>query len=210
MIMANHPELSSTHMDALREISNIGMGNALTSLAQLVNRRINMDVPVATFIPFEQTVDLAGGPEELVSCVSIRIAGDVPGLVLFVFNSESTLKLVDMLMGQELGTTGELDEIGQSAVMEVGNVLTGAFVGAIYSLTSLEMKSAVPLFAYDMLGAVMTSLMVASGRVEEQVLLIETRLFQEQAEANISGHFFMLTEPGSIEKLFNALGFSMT
>lgn len=210
MIMANHPELSSTHMDALREISNIGMGNALTSLAQLVNRRINMDVPVATFIPFEQTVDLVGGPEELVSCVSIRITGDVPGLVLFVFNSESTLKLVDMLMGQELGTTSELDEIGQSAVMEVGNVLTGAFVGAIYSLTSLEMKSAVPLFAYDMLGAVMTSLMVASGRVEEQVLLIETRLFQEQAEANISGHFFMLTEPGSIERLFNALGFSIS
>ena len=208
--MANHPELSSTHMDALREISNIGMGNALTSLAQLVNRRINMDVPVATFIPFEQTVALAGGSEELVSCVSIRITGDVPGLVLFVFNWESTLKLVDMLMGQEPGTTSELDEIGQSAVMEVGNVLTGAFVGAIYSLTALEMKSAVPLLAYDMLGAVMTSLMVASGRVEEQVLLIETRLFQEQAENNISGHFFMLTEPGSIERLFNALGLSMT
>jgi len=80
-------------------------------------------------------------------------------------------------------------------------------VGALYSLTSLEMRSAVPLFAYDMLGAILTSLMVASGRVEEQVLVIETSLFQEQAEANIKGHFFMLTEPGSIAKLFNALGF---
>ncbi|MFZ5644583.1 MAG: chemotaxis protein CheC [Bacillota bacterium] len=208
--MNNYPELSSNHMDALREISNIGMGNALTSLAQLVNRRINMNVPVATFMPFEKTISKIGGHEELVSCVSVRMTGEVPGLVLFVFNSESTLKLVDMLMGLELGTTQELDEIGQSAVMEVGNVLTGSFVGAIYSMTSLEMKSAVPLFAYDMLGAILTSLMVASGRVEEQALVIETRLFQEQAEANISGHFFMLTEPGSISKLFSALGFQMT
>lgn len=208
--MSNYPELSSTHMDALREISNIGMGNALTSLAQLVNRRINMNVPVATFMPFEKTIELVGGHEELVSCVSIRISGDVPGIVMFVFNSESTLKLVDMLMGQELGTAADLDEIGQSAVMEVGNVLTGSFVSAIYGLTLLKMKSSVPLFAYDMLGAVLTSLMMASGRVEEQVLVIETRLFQERAEAKISGHFLMLTEPGSIEKLFDALGFSMS
>lgn len=210
MGMSNYPELSATHMDALREISNIGMGNALTSLAQLVNRRINMNVPVATFMPFEETISLVGGPEELVSCVSVRMSGEVPGLVLFLFNSESTLKLVDMLMGMEIGTTKELDEIGQSAVMEVGNVLTGSFVSAIYSMTSLEMKSSVPLFAYDMLGAILTSLMVASGRVEEQVLAIETSLFQEQAEASINGHFFMLTEPGSISKLFNALGFQMT
>lgn len=205
--MNKYPELSSTHMDALREISNIGMGNALTSLAQLVNRRINMKVPVATFMPFEETISLVGGPEELVSCVSVRMSGEVPGLVLFVFNSESTLKLVDMLMGLEIGTTEELDDIGQSAVMEVGNVLSGSFVGALYSLTSLEMKSAVPLFAYDMLGAILTSLMVASGRAEDQVLVIETGLFQEHAEVDIKGHFFMLTEPGSISKLFNALGF---
>ncbi|MHB8157668.1 MAG: chemotaxis protein CheC [Desulfocucumaceae bacterium] len=207
--MSNYPELSAIHMDALREISNIGMGNALTALAQLVNRRVNMNVPVATFMPFENTFSLVGGPEELVSCVSVRTAGEVPGLVLFLFSSDSTLKLVDMLMGLEIGTTTELDEIGQSAVMEVGNVLTGSFVSAIYSMTSLEMKSSVPLFAYDMLSAILTSLMVASGRADEQVLVIETSLFQEQAEANISGHFFMLTEPGSIITLFKALGFSI-
>lgn len=208
--MSDRPGLSANQMDALREISNIGMGNALTSLACLVNRRIDMKVPVATFLSFEETVELVGGAEELVSCVSVRITGDVPGIVLFVFNSESTLKLVDMLMGLELGTTESLDDIGQSAVMEVGNVLTGSYVSAINSLTSLEMKSAVPLFAYDMLGAILTSLMVASGNVEDQVLVIETKLFQEQEGAKISGHFFMLTEPGSIETLFSALGLSVS
>lgn len=208
-MMSKTPELSDIHMDALREISNIGMGNAITSLAQMVNRRINMSVPLATFTSFEETVQMTGGPEELVACVSVRLSGDVPGLVLFVLNSQSTLKLVDMLMGLDPGTINDLDEMGESAVKEVGNVLTGSFISAINSLTSLDIKSAVPMFAYDMLGAILTSLMVASGRTEDQVLVIETRLFQEQEEANINGHFFLFTEPGSIERLFDALGFAM-
>lgn len=208
--MSKHPGLSDFHMDALREISNIGLGNAITSLAQLVNRRINMDVPLATFMPFEKTVSLVGGDEELVSCVSVRLSGEVPGLVLFIFSSQSTLKLVDMLMGLEPGTTTELDEMGESAVMEVGNVLTGSFIGAIYSMTSLQIQSAVPMFAHDMLGAILTSLMVASGRIEDQVLVIETRLFQERSESSISGHFFMVTEPGATEKLFSAMGLSIS
>lgn len=197
-------------MDALREISNIGMGNAITSLAQLLNRRVSMSVPLATFMPFEETVEIAGGPEELVSCVSVRLTGDVPGMVLYVFSEQSTLRLVDMLIGLEPGTTREIDDMGESAVMEVGNVLTGSFIGAIYSMTSLNIKSAVPMFAFDMLRAVLTSLMVASGRADDKVLVLETKLFQEQEEESISGYFFMLTEPGAIQRLFDALDFSMS
>lgn len=207
--MSINPGLSDFHLDALREISNIGLGNAITSLAQLVNRRINMDVPLTTFMPLEKTVSLAGGDEELVSCVSVRLTGEVPGMVLFLFNHESTLKLVDMLMGLEPGTTAELDEMGASAVMEVGNVLTGSFISAIYSMTSLDIHAAVPMFAHDMLGAILTSLMVAGGRTEDMVLVIETRLFQEQSDASINGHFFLVTGPETTEKLLKALGLSL-
>lgn len=200
--------LSDFHLDVLREISNIGMGNAVTSLAQLLDRRINMNVPLAGFVPFEETISMVGGPEELVSCVSLRISGDVPGVVLFVFDSRSTYGLVDLLMGKEPGATGELDEISESAVKEIGNVLTGSFIAATCQLTQLNMVTTVPMFAFDMLGAILTSLMVASGQVEEQVLVIQTKLFQER-ETDINGHFFLLTEPGSIQKLFNALGFAL-
>ncbi len=204
--MNNNPELSSIHMDALREISNIGMGNAVTSLAQLLDMKINMDVFLATFMPFEDTVQLVGGYEELVSCVSVRLSGEVPGMVLFLFNEESTYNLVDLLMGLEPGTTTYLDEMSQSAVKEVGNVLAGSFITAINSLTNLDIQPSVPMLAYDMLGAILTSLMVASGRAEDQVLILETKLFQDNSVKNINGHFFLLTEPGSIGKLFEALG----
>jgi chemotaxis protein CheC len=205
--MENTPGLSSMHMDALREISNIGMGNAVTSLAQLLDMRINMDVFLATFMPFEETIELVGGYEELVSCVSVQLTGEVPGMVLFIFSAESTFNLIDLLMGLDQGTTNDLDDFSASAVKEVGNVLAGSFITAINSLTNLDIHANVPMLAYDMLGAVLTSLMVASGRTEDQVLVLETKLFHDNSNNNnISGHFFLLTEPGAIGKLFEALG----
>jgi chemotaxis protein CheC len=204
--MNNTPELSSIQLDALREISNIGMGNAVTSLSQLLGMRINMDIILATFMPLEETVQLVGGYEELVSCVCVRLTGEVPGIVLFLFNEESTVNLVDLLMGLEPGTTKHLDELGESAVKEVGNVLAGSFITAINSMTNLDIQPCVPMLAYDMLGAILTSLMVASGRTEDRVLVLETRLFQENSTKDISGHFFLIAEPGSVGKLLEALG----
>jgi len=203
--MTAYPEMSAAHMDILREISNIGIGNAITSLAQLINGQINMNVPIATFMSYDEIIALVGGPEELVSCVCISISGDLQGVILFIFNSKSTISLIDMLMDNNIGTTSAIDEMGSSAVMEVGNVLSGSFLNAIYQMTKLDLHSSVPMFAYDMLGAVLASIIVASGKVEEKVLVFETRLFNELAGAYISGHFFMLTEPGSIDILINAL-----
>jgi len=201
----SYRRLSPTELDALQEISNIGVGNAVTSLAQLINQRVEMSVPRACFLPFEEVIELVGGYEELVGCVSLRVLGDAPGVVLFLFSDESTYRLVDMLMGLPPGSTAELDEMAESAVKEVGNVLTGSFISAIGMLTGLKMITTVPLFAFDMLGAVLTSLMVAAGRVEDQVLVIETGLFNDR-EVQIKGHFFLLTEPGSVDRLMAALG----
>lgn len=195
---------SDIQFDALREIGNIGIGNAVTSLAEFINRPVNMTVPRAGFYPYEAIIEMIGGYEELISCVSVRIEGDVPGMVLFIFDNASTLKLIDMLMGLEEGTTVELDEMGMSAIQEVGNILTGSFINALSLMTGLEMVPSVPVFAFDMLAAVLTSLLVASGRVDDKVLAIETELFQDTHQ--VKGHFFLLTEPGSVEKLLKALG----
>lgn len=201
-------DLNETQLDALREIGNIGIGNAVTSLAQLINHRINMKVPKACFLDFEKVIELVGGYEELVSCVGLRLLGDIPGMVLFVFSELGTYSMVDMLMGLEVGSTSELDDMGQSAVKEVGNVLTGSFISAISKMSNMRMVTTVPIFAFDMLGAVLTSFMIASGRVEDKVLVIETELFQE-LDSRIKGHFFLLTEPGSIQQLFASLGITV-
>ncbi|MEG6520930.1 chemotaxis protein CheC [Desulfotomaculum sp. 1211_IL3151] len=205
--MSENRVLSESHLDVLKEIGNIGLGNAATALATMVNKRIDMAVPQSKFLMLDEIMELVGGLEEVVCCVSLRLTGDVPGQILFLFNLDSTFKLVDMLMGMEQGTTQELDEMGESVVKEIGNVLSGSFLSAISTLTGLSMIPTVPMFATDMLGAVISTSMIAGGYVEEQVLMIETRLFEDHEQ--IKGHFFLITEQGSLHTLFNSLGLSI-
>ncbi|OPY57252.1 MAG: CheY-P phosphatase CheC [Pelotomaculum sp. PtaU1.Bin035] len=204
--MTEQGVVNDIHIDALQEISNIGLGNAATALAELLNKKVDMAVPKACFFDVEQVFLMVGGPEEVVSCVNLNVEGDVPGTVLFIFNELSTYKLVDMLMGQEVGTTTEMDAMCESAVSEIGNVLTGSFMNAIGGMTGLAMNTSVPMFAFDMFGAILSTSLVASGHWDDKVLFIETVFFQEQDE--ISGHFFMLPETGALDRLFEALGIS--
>jgi chemotaxis protein CheC len=203
--MGEPSNLSELHMDALREISNIGLGHAATSLAEMLDSKIGMGVPQANFISFEKVLEIIGGYEELVSCVSLKLEGDIRGIVLYIFNEASTYGLVDMLMGLEDGTTFELDDMAASTIKEIGNILTGSFISAIGDFTNLKVYPSTPIFAFDMLAAVFTSLIIVSDQPEgDNVLIIETEIFRD--DKKVSGYFFLLSDPASIKKLFIALG----
>lgn len=203
----NNQGLTDSHMDVLKEIGNIGIGNAATALAQMLNKRIDMAVPKTCFMSVDEIIDTMGGAEEPVTGVNLVLEGDVPGQILFIFNMSSTLNLVDMLMGLENGTTKELDEMGESVVKEIGNVLTGSFISAIGTMTQLNMVPTVPMMAADMLAAVLSTALVAGGYVEEHIMMIETVLFEDQEE--IKGHFFLITKEEALNKLFDSLGISL-
>ena len=44
--------IDSSHLDVLREIGNIGAGNAMTALAQMLQRKVDMKVPKADLFEF--------------------------------------------------------------------------------------------------------------------------------------------------------------
>lgn len=202
--MLEKKAISDAYIDALQEVSNIGLGNAATALAELLDRKVDMVVPKAFFFQVEDIFAMIGGPEEVVSCVFLDFEGDIAGTVLFLFTEQSTYRLIEMLMGQETGTVTELDVMGQSAVSEIGNVLTGSFMNAIGGMTGLAMNTSVPMFGFDMLGAILSTSLVASGHWDDQVLFIETVFFQEVDQ--IKGHFFLLPETGALSRLFASLG----
>jgi len=204
--MGSTKELPPLCLDALREVGNIGIGNAATALAGLLGTRVSVTVPSALFSPLEDVLAGVGGLEEPVAGVHLRIDGDIKGTVLYLFNQESAFYLIDMLLGQSRGTTRELDALGRSVIAEAGNILTGAFVSAIAGMTGFKILPAVPMFAFDMLGAVITASFAASG-CDDLVLLIETDFVQEAER--VKGHFIMLLQPGYLETILAALGIAL-
>ncbi len=198
--------ISNNEMDILQEIGSIGVGNAATALADLLQAKVNISVPRATFLDLEEAINLIGGLEQPVVCVNLKLDGDVPATVLYIFDQPSACALVDLLLGQARGTTTALDEMGYSVVMEVGNILTGSFTGAIANLTGLRLVPSVPVLAYDMLGALFATSVAASGYADDQVLCIQTSFWGNQDRDRVDSHFIMLPEVEALDRLFQALG----
>ena len=136
--MNDELDLSPAQLDALKEIGNIGAGNSATALSQVINRRIDMNVPKVALVPLEAVPDLVGGPDAIVVGVFLRVYGKAPGNILFLLPKNSAFYLVDTLMGRPQGTTTKLDFMDESALMEIGNILDDGLavqVGVVTRLT---------------------------------------------------------------------------
>lgn len=197
-------ELSATQMDVLREIGNVGAGNSATALSQIINRRIDMTVPKVSIVPIGDVPDLIGGPDAMVAGVFLRVYGQAPSNILFIMPKESAYYLVDMLMGKKHGSTDKLDFMDESALMEIGNILAGAYLNALFTFTNISMIPSIPALALDMAGAILSVVLVQLGQMGDHALVIETQ-FQAENDG-ITGHFFLVPDPGSLETILSAVG----
>lgn len=197
----DYSELTPMQLDALKEVGNIGAGNAATALSQLLNRKIDMTVPAVNIIPLE-TVFSEIEQEELVIGVVVRVLGDTPGNILFVFDKETAMGIVESLTGNK---DEDLSGIGGSVLCEIGNIISGSYMNAISKFTNLLIMPSVPAVTYDMLGAMLSTTFIESGQYDDNVLDLET-MFLQDSNRNISGHFYYIPMPGSLEKILNALG----
>jgi len=196
----DYSELSPIQLDVLQEVGNIGAGNAATSLSQLLNEKVDMTVPAVNIVPFDDIFSKIG-VEEVVIGVIVRVLGDTPGNILFTLEKEVALKIISSLIGEQ---QDQITEIGSSALCEIGNIISSSYMNAIAKLTNLVLMPSVPAVTLDMMGAILSTTFIESGQFDEYVLDLETQFLQENQK--ISGHFYYIPMPGSLEKILNSLG----
>ncbi len=166
-----------------------------------------MDVPNAGVVDLQELIGTFGSGEELAVCINLLVEGDAPSTVLFLLDEKSSFLLADLLMGMQPGTRTELDDMAQSALQEVGNILTGSMLVALSSMTRLTLNPSVPALAHDMLAAVLSAALLERGIFDEKILLIETRFHDDHV--SLMGYFFLIPEEGSLEIIFKSLGINL-
>ena len=196
--------LSPAQKDVLKEIGNVGAGNSATALSQIINRRIDMDVPRVSIVPLSEVPELVGGPDNMVVGVFLRVYGKAPSNILFLMPKESAFYLVDMLMGKRTGDTKNLDFMDESALMEIGNILSGAYLNALYSFTNISLLPSIPALAMDMAGAILSVVLLQLGQMGDHALVIETEFKTD--DDGIRGHFFLVPDSVSLEIILSAVG----
>ena len=202
--MSEEFNLSANQLDALREIGNVGAGNSATALSQIINRRIDMNVRKVALVPLDAVPDLVVGPDTIVVGVFLRVYGKAPGNILFLLPQKSAYYLVDTLMGKNHGDTEKLDLMDESALMEIGNILAGAYLNAFFTFTNISMLPSIPALAMDMAGAILNVVLVQLGQMGDTAMVIETEFLSE--DDGINGHFFLVPDPGSLETIIAAVG----
>lgn len=200
----NIDDLSNIQLDVLREIGNIGAGNAATALAKMLNKKIDMDVPKVKILEFKNVNEILGGEEILVIGILLRVNGDLNGDMMFILEYKAAHVLVNILMGNAPDDFSDFSEIELSALREIGNILAGSYLSALSQLTNLMIMPSVPDMAIDMAGAILSVPAIQFGKVGDTVLYIETEFCE--GSTKVVGDFFLIPDVESYDTLLKALG----
>lgn len=195
-------EMTNEHFDILREIGNIGAGNATTALAQMLQSKVDMSVPQVNLLEFKEIGAVMGGEELIMAGIYLGVEGDITGSIMFLVEKESARHLVSKLMGMELEGE-EFSEMELSALKEVGNIITGAYLNSLSALTNLKIFPSIPDLTVDMAGAILSVPAIEFGALGDRILLIQTKFFDEVA---IDGYFILIPDMPSYKKILSALG----
>ncbi len=197
-------ELNNIQMDVLREIGNIGAGNAVTSLAKMIDKKVDMAVPEVKIMGFDRVSQILGGEEILVVGILLNVTGDITGNMMFILDINAARKLVNILLGNHDETNLDFNELELSALKEIGNILTASYLSALAGLTNLKILPSVPELAIDMAGAILSVPAIEFGKVGDSVLYIETEF--SEGITRVFGDFLLIPDVGSYEILLRALG----
>jgi len=196
--------LKPEQIDILKEIGNIGMGNATTSLSKMLEEKIKMDVPEVSLISLSEVPELVGGPEKPVAVVFSKALGEVSFFIIFLMPEHSALNIIKALTD---GETNEFCYMGRSVIREVGNIVGAAYLSALSFLTNYTFKQTPPILAIDMAGAILGTIFAEADLADDTLLLIKTILNTELTD--FEGYLFIVPNWEKFKSIVEILGLEL-
>ncbi|HEY8541645.1 MAG TPA: CheY-P phosphatase CheC [Pseudothermotoga sp.] len=198
-------QLTERQLDLLKEIGNIGTGNAATALSTLTGKKIEITVPNAETVPIEKIVFMFPQPEDIVIGIRMVVKGDVDIDILLILDRHAAKKILTDLLGSNCEDITRLDEISASALKEIGNIMCGSYITALAEFTQLYLDPLPPELSIDMLVAIVSEAILASSNYEDEAIFVETELTVEEIKSATS-QMFLIPGKGSLEKIFSKVG----
>ncbi|QNO16440.1 chemotaxis protein CheC [Alkalicella caledoniensis] len=196
--------LKPIQLDLLKELGNIGAGNAATALSSIVSDQIGLNVPEVSLVSFQEAMDFVGGEDMVVASIYFRVDGSLPGNMLLMLPLTSVKFILDFLLKEEDINFSKLDPYQTSALTEIGNILCGAYLTALSNFTQQNMYPSVPALSIDMAEAALSLPLIQMGEIGDKALLIKTTF--THGGKDVSGNFFFIPEIEAFEKLMSYFG----
>lgn len=199
-------EVNNMYLDVLKEIGNIGAGNATTAIANMLGMKIDMNVPSIRLMEVSKLGMAVGAEDETIVGIFLEVENDIEGSMMFLLDIPSARYLVNKLMMQEVSAEQPFNEMELSALKEIGNIIAGSYLSALSSLTNMVIAPSIPYIAVDMAGSILSVPAIEFGRYGDNALLIQTEIC---ADVAINGYFILMPEQDSYEKILKSLGIAL-
>jgi chemotaxis protein CheC len=203
-LIKNYEELNDVHIDVLREIGNIGAGNAATSLGMILNAEVGIQLPKVQITDFDTAVNALGGAEAMTVGVLVNFFGEANGMIMFLLGMEDAQNITSILVQEDDSGEEGLSEMKLSAIKEIGNILGSSYVNSIALLTGLQIDLSVPYIAIDMAGAILSVPIIEFGAIGDKVMFIEEGFYTDGRELN--SDVIMFAEVDTLQSIMRRLG----
>jgi chemotaxis protein CheC len=204
MSIENLDELNAMHLDVLREIGNIGAGNAATSLSVMIDKTIDMATPSVKILEINDAVDNLGGPENIVVGILAELSGDVDGLIIFIIKQDFALNAINYLLHNNTPNCTALTDIEFSVLAEIGNIMISSYIGAIASLSGLKIITSVPGVSVDMVGSLLSVPAIVMQDYSNKIIFIENDFMNKQS--TVTSNMILIPNISSLNKIMTGLG----
>lgn len=198
--MLNEKEIS---MDALKEVINIGTARAATSLSEILNQKVMINVPEIKLLPIEEISGQLGGDTKPIIGVYFQTSGELESRILLLFSKDTGHDLAALLTGEKEATKDQLIDMEKSSIMELGNIIANSYINALSELMEFKLFPSIPYFAEDMLGAVIDFLLIEISQVADYSLILKTEMWVESIK--LKGNFLIFPDEKFLNILFEKL-----
>jgi len=198
----NEFQLTELDLDILKEISNIGIGNASIALSKILDSKIDLTVPLVTIDNVLNVTEFIDKKNKYVAGVFFKILGDSTGDLIMVLPKDSAFLLIQLLLQKEISSIENLTEIDFSAIRELGNIITSAYLSALSNMLHLSLYPSVPGLAIDSSEHMMKQALKVLDREATTSLILESKFKEEKSGVN--GHVFLLLDKESVHKIITA------
>jgi len=202
-----YSQLNDLQIDVLRELGNIGAGNAATSLATMLNKPVGITVPVVKILSFTEVAEILGGPESMVIGLLLTLEGDINGMIMFLMKKDFADMILGSLLGENPADFSDMNEMCNSALSEMSNIMASSYVNAVSQMTNMRIIISVPDMCVDMAGAILSVPAIYFANISDKIILIEDQF--ESGENHATSHVLLIPEVDSLEKIMRSLGIDL-
>ena len=199
-------EVNDRYVDVLREIGNVGAGNATTAIASMLGIKIDMNVPKVELLEAARLGSAICPEDEIIVGIFLEVQTDIEGSMMFLMKMDSARFLVNKLMGRDVEDEKDFDEMDLSALKEIGNIIAASYLNALSTMTNLVITPSIPYIAVDMAASILSVHAIQFGQFGDNALFIQTEFGDD---VMINGYFILMPEQNSYEKILTALGLSL-